>query len=349
LDFVRFLAFFVVFLFHLDDKRYAYGILGVPLFFVISGFLITRLLLIHETGQLGQDLRIFYARRTLRIFPLYYATLLVLLALGELPRPWWYFAYLKNVDFFLTNEWSRRAHLWSLCVEEQFYLLFPLVLWLWPQTRRLTLLVLLLLGTWIFRAGMDLWAAAHPQQEWRSFLLLPYSGEYLVWGCLAGWYDVQRRTEAAPVPAAFLIALGASLHGLMAYDQFGPGGFSHLGLAGLYQTVHGISFALIVFGVWHLPEGILKRLFLFPPFVYLGKISYGLYVFHNFLYGAKPWLMEYLPLMRYVPGAFVSLTATIGLAMVSWHLMEQPLLRLKRYFPYPRDTKPGEAPQTRKE
>ncbi|MGL4555431.1 MAG: acyltransferase family protein, partial [Gemmataceae bacterium] len=145
LDTLRLLAFLAVFAYHLDDRRYAYGWMGVPLFFALSGFLITRLLLLHESGSVGRDLGVFYARRTLRIFPLYYATLAALLALGMLPRPGWYFAYLMNVDLFVTNVWpGRTVHFWSLCVEEQFYLLYPAVLLLWPRRGRLGLLVGLL-------------------------------------------------------------------------------------------------------------------------------------------------------------------------------------------------------------
>jgi peptidoglycan/LPS O-acetylase OafA/YrhL len=343
LDTLRFLAFLMVFLFHLDEKKFAYGILGVPLFFVISGFLITRLLVLHESDSLARDLWIFYVRRTLRIFPLYYVTLIVLLALGMLSRPVWYFLYLKNVDFFLTNEWSRTVHFWSLCVEEQFYLLFPLAFWLWRRSGRLYLLSFLMLGSWTFQWLLDNLAAANPSVEWRAHLLLPYAGEYLLWGCLMGWYDATRRPESAP--SLWLIVLGTLLHLVTAVDEFQGRRLVALGLQGLYPTLHGIGFTLLIYGVWHLPPVGIRSLFTFGPIVYLGRISYGLYVFHNFLYGTRAALMPYVPLIDRVPGAVVAFVATVALAMVSWHLMEEPLLRLKRWVPYPGDTIPPASPE----
>ena len=336
LDSLRFWAFLLVFLFHLDERKFAYGILGVPLFFVISGFLITRLLVLHESANLRRDLGIFYLRRTLRIFPLYYVTLIVLLDLGMLQRPLWYFLYLKNVDFFLTNEWSRTAHLWSLCVEEQFYLTFPPLFWLWPRARRFYLLVLLLLGSWTFQWIMDRMAAAQPEVEWRPQLLLPYAGEYLLWGCLAGWYDATIAPKK--VPALGLIIVGTLVHLLAAVDQFSVHQLIAWNLQGIYSTLHGVGFMLLIYGVWHLPPGGVRQLFTAGPIVYLGKISYGLYVFHNFTYGTKNALVPYLPILERVPGVFLALAATIALAMLSWHLMEEPILRLKRWVPYPDDT-----------
>ena len=121
LDSVRFLAFLGVFVYHFDDRTFAYGSLGVQLFFVLSGFLITRLLLLNESGDLRHDLGVFYARRTLRIFPLYYLVLLVLLLAGRLPHPWYHFLYLHNVWMFLEPHQTPgpTGHFWSLSVEEQ--------------------------------------------------------------------------------------------------------------------------------------------------------------------------------------------------------------------------------------
>src|SRR4051794_21139588 len=90
LDSVRFLAFAGVFLFHANEHKFAYGVMGVPLFFVLSGFLITRILVLNETSSLYENLRTFYLRRTLRIFPLYYAVLVVLFVLGKLSHPLWF-------------------------------------------------------------------------------------------------------------------------------------------------------------------------------------------------------------------------------------------------------------------
>jgi peptidoglycan/LPS O-acetylase OafA/YrhL len=197
-------------------------------------------------------------------------------------------------------------------------------------------LVFLMLGSWLFQWVMDSLAAANPGVEWRAHLLLPYPGEYHLWGCLVGWYDATRSPQR--VPALWLIVLGTLLHLLTAVDEFQGRRLVAMGFQGIYPTLHGVGFALLVFGVWHLPAGGVRVLFSIGPIVYLGKISYGLYVFHNFLYGTRTVLMPYVPLIERVPGAVVAFVATVALAMLSWHLMEEPLLRLKRWAPYPDDT-----------
>ena len=88
IDGLRFVAFLGIFLLHCNSARFPAGELGVPLFFTLSGFLITRILLRNETGSPGRNLGTFYARRILRIFPLYYAVLIALLACGQLEQPW---------------------------------------------------------------------------------------------------------------------------------------------------------------------------------------------------------------------------------------------------------------------
>lgn len=345
IDGLRLFAFLAIFSFHLNEKALAYGVVGVPLFFVLSGFLITRILLKHESGSLGRDLGVFYARRTLRIFPLYYATLLVLLALGALPRAWWYFLYLNNVDRFLNADWylvhwpGTTAHFWSLCVEEQFYLLYPPLLLCWPRARRLGLILLLLAGSLAFRGWME-WA--HPGA--RHALLLPSAGEYLLWGGLAGWIDLKLGERPAPAGAVF--ALGCLVHGLAAVDQFGTGLLGAAGLAPVYQTAHGVGFTLVVFGLWRMRGGPVCRALTLPPIVYLGKISYGLYVFHTFALFTKKALLPYVPALSVVPGGVIALLATIAMASLSWHLFEGPINSLKDRFPYPkaRDEAAGPEP-----
>ena len=327
LDCLRFLAFLGVFIFHFDERAYAYGCLGVQLFFVLSGFLITRLLLQNETRNLRRDLGIFYVRRTLRIFPLYYLVLVVLLLAGRLPHAWWHFSYLHNVLMFLQPHLTPgvTGHFWSLSVEEQFYLLYPLLLLLTPARFRLLLLLALLVGS---SASRMILHRLYP--ETRYWALLPVQGEYLVWGCFAGLFDITQRTR--PIPVGKCLLAGLLLHALAAVDQFGllgrPNAF------GLYQTMHGIGFALIVLSLWRLPEGWLMRLLTLAPLVYLGKISYGLYVFHNFCYGVDVWLVEALPWLGVVPGPILVFAVVVGMAILSWHLFEGPINRLKDFVPY---------------
>jgi len=107
---------------------------GFYAYLVLSGFLITRILIGSDTGNTWSNVREFWLRRTLRIFPIYYLTLGVLLVYGQLPEPLPFFTYVSNTYLFLINQMEGPVcHLWSLAVEEQFYLLFPLVFLFTPK------------------------------------------------------------------------------------------------------------------------------------------------------------------------------------------------------------------------
>src|SRR5262245_31692652 len=146
LDSIRFFAFFAVFLFHAFHFNkwlgpvVFYGGMGVQVFFVLSGFLIGGILLeLREQTDipLRSRLMTFYIRRGLRIFPLYYMTLVLIAllpsigitAIGGRDTFWWYVAYLSNVKMYIDHNLpGGLAHFWSLAVEEHFYLLSPLLM-----------------------------------------------------------------------------------------------------------------------------------------------------------------------------------------------------------------------------
>jgi peptidoglycan/LPS O-acetylase OafA/YrhL len=117
-----------------------YGVVGVKLFFVLSGLLITRILLVsrfEDGATLAAGLKDFYIRRTLRIFPLYYLVLLTR-ALTSAPfrELWpWYVSYLQNLRMVRAGHFLFASHLWTLAIEEQFYLVWPLVLFTLPARK----------------------------------------------------------------------------------------------------------------------------------------------------------------------------------------------------------------------
>jgi peptidoglycan/LPS O-acetylase OafA/YrhL len=226
------------------------------------------------------------------------------------------------------------GHFWSLSVEEQFYLLYPLLLLLTPARFRLLLLLLLLVGSSLARATLH---SLYPES--RYWALLPVQSEYLVWGCLAGLFDVAQPER--PLPLGRLLAAGLVLHALAALDQLGL--FGRPNATGFCQTLHGVGFALVVLSLWRLPDGRLLRLLTLAPLVYLGRISYGLYVFHNFCRGVDAPLVEALPWLGVVPGPVLTLAVVVSLAMLSWHLFEAPVNRLKGWVPY----RPALAPVVR--
>ena len=133
LDGVRALAFLAVFWNHARPDPYNWGAMGVQVFFALSGFLITRILAQSESGQPGADLRRFYIRRTLRIFPLYYTLLVLIGLIRGWNDPFWHLTYTYNIKVYLVHGFDPvLAHFWTLCVEEQFYLIYPLIFWLTP-------------------------------------------------------------------------------------------------------------------------------------------------------------------------------------------------------------------------
>src|SRR6185312_10173828 len=175
LDGIRALAVFVVILYHSGAVQSVPGDLGVSAFFVLSGFLITWLL-IKELDRTGTvSLRDFYKRRTLRIFPAYYAFVILSLIGDALLHHYWSwgiigaaFTYTVNYyNAFLGHPTTSVAHAWSLAVEEQFYLLWPLLLLiLWKKGRAHTrnVLALIVIGVLAWRAV--LYIGFHVQSSW---------------------------------------------------------------------------------------------------------------------------------------------------------------------------------------
>ena len=321
LDGLRFLAFLAVFYFHARPSRNHWGPEGVRVFFGLSGFLITRILIRGESGNLRADLGRFYLRRTLRIFPLYYAVVVGLWLQGSLPGVGWYLTYTYNIRAYLLRSWAGPVgHFWTLCVEEQFYLLYPPVLLLTAPRFRPALLVALLVGSKAFQA----YAHARLAIPWAGFLL-PYCGEFLLWGGLAGLVEIRTKPGKWEGPAALLVGLGliAACRGRPAWLVTDPGPIVTLGaLSGF-----GLGTALVVFGLWRADRPWIVGPLGWKPIAYLGKISYGLYVYHLFMIEWN-W-QRYLPDGYFLRNSTGQLLGTIAVASVSWRFFERPINRRK--------------------
>lgn len=312
--------------FHRADP---WGTIGVKLFFVISGFLITRIILLNECKTF---LKAFYMRRLLRIFPLYYLVLAILLCLGKLPYPEWCFSYLYNIRCVLPDYLSSNTdHFWSLAVEEQFYLIFPALILACARSKR-ALAIISLIGACI---TCRILAQTYLQNSYAE-RLLPICGEFLLWGSLAGYIDVNSRRN---FNGTKLLAFGAAACALVLLlrnvgDEF------HI----VIQTLTGISLALVIFGTWRLQNPLLLKLFTLKPIVYLGKISYGFYIIHFFCFDLQRAIYGVFSPLAVIPPVLFSLLLAVGLASVSWHVFESPINNLKRKFPYaPRGPKTAET------
>tara|TARA_R110002096_G_scaffold285073_9_gene478906 strand:+ start:797 stop:1846 length:1050 start_codon:yes stop_codon:yes gene_type:complete len=345
LDGLRALAVAAVAFSHWLPKNYHSGLPwgpgGVQLFFVLSGFLITGILLrCREHENPWHSARAFYARRFLRIFPLFYAVLLVGFFLNIHPireSILWHISYFSNFYFVAIGGWNGPiSHFWSLAVEEQFYLFWPAVILLIPRH-------------WLKPSLVGLIAIGLVSRF-----------------CLPILFPNASPLEALPNSNFDALGLGA----LLAYTTGGiisrpivpwlfVGGPAYFGFLGLRLLDFEIPFqselehtAMLLFFAWVVSKastgfhGVTGAILQLPPLLYLGKVSYGLYIFHNFASLPVQLLAKTLdmPSIELGPTRVAMMTIfTILAASLSWHMFEYPLNKLKRHFPY---KKPGEtAPQ----
>ncbi|MDX8439874.1 acyltransferase family protein [Mesorhizobium australafricanum] len=328
------------------------GHLGVRLFFVLSGFLITRLLLeARDADQFaaGPALRSFYARRAIRIFPPYFAVLaLVWFTDLEQARSSlaWHALYLSNFWYAHRNEWTPwlLCHLWSLSIEEQFYVAWPLIVLLAPRRRIEAITIGVIAFSLAYRFYWPI--AANPALA--RDLLPPASMDALACGALLA----VRRARGADAPrwVRFGWPAFAAVFLLVVWSDPGPADSAwEWPRWALVQVLPLVPLMAIVAACSNGLGGRLGRLAELPPLLFLGRISYGVYLYHAILLAyvvkAQPWIP--LNVSEEGPGRFlVAGAATLIAASLSWVLFEKPLNSLKRYFPYvarPRARTPGEA------
>lgn len=316
------------------------GWVGVDLFFALSGFLITGILL--RMRGTPDYFKVFYMRRFFRIFPLYYTFLAGLSALFLLTRPDlfraiylpWQLAYLSNFHVAMYGFLSRPVdHLWSLSVEEQFYIVWPAALLALPRRRTVTWILVFLAGLAAARLSVD--ALFHPWWEF-DYALLHLDG--LLTGAALAAYS-QLRAPTATLRRAAWGVLAASVLALSGWF-IRNGGLDRTMFHGIwtlnYTLVAAASTALIAVSIWTRPGAILNRALAMKPLARIGKYSYSMYIFHL----PADWAFRTLKLApSTVPGSLVYFTAVTGLcyamALITWRLVEEPCLKLKeRWYPY---------------
>jgi len=312
------------------------GFVGVDMFFVLSGFLITGILVDARVDS-PRAFGVFYARRALRIFPLYYAALALVFLLrpAGADSPWWYWLYSSNLGATWKNRWLENppdfdlGHFWSLAVEEQFYLAWPFLAAFLSRKnlQRLCIACLVIAPAVHF-------ALHFSGREVGAYLFTPVRLNTLATGAwLAIAFREPRlwettRSFAKPV---FLVSAILALAGLAFPRQISLVPFSpFLWGSALVLSVSGAAIP------W-------QRFLSARPLLLLGKLSYGLYVLH---YLFHPWLIHtvhdrwiagrvggpWLELLIFVVLAF---GFSLAAAEMSWHLLEKPALSLKRFFRYP--------------
>ncbi|MEO8904993.1 MAG: acyltransferase [Polyangiaceae bacterium] len=340
-----------------------YGAWGVDLFFVLSGYLITGILWKSRGNK--HYFRSFYARRTLRIFPLYYGILFILTVLlpASLLRTYvpdaleirhlqgWLWPYLTNV--YVAKEGSFAipyiSHFWTLAVEEHFYLFWPFVVGLMSRAAAMRTCIVL------SAVAVALRVAAHfaHLNIYYADVLTPFRLDSL---CIGSWLAL---AACAPSGLAGLAskakpALALAAAGVLAtsawHSKFGGEGTVAEALRQLFLALF-FGWTLVLVSSADGPAAV-KSFLRLKALREFGKYSYGLYVFHGILayYFAKFQTLRFFSglvgsqTVGWFLQALVGAVASTLVAIASYELFEAPFLRLKRYFPSSRPSSSMPSP-----
>jgi peptidoglycan/LPS O-acetylase OafA/YrhL len=348
LDSLRALAVFIVIVSHWLKKdsfviALQPGQLGVNIFFVLSGFLITGILLksraqaeLTNSGK-ASIVKNFFIRRSLRIFPIYYLTIFLIFLFANPTETTirhsliYYLTYTTNFYFYHLHSWDgMTSHLWSLAVEEQFYLIWPWIILFSPKK-----------------------------------VLLPCIGAFIGIGAASSYFiNVENFGFILPFSCFDSFGLGALLSFILFYHSEYLIKFYRIGglLAGICLVILIASLVLhtptlipsrtaqSIVTLWVITHVIYRRSIGQTRFfvlnnkalIFLGKISYGMYLYH------LPLAWDYFFLSRhvnrYLPAGILQYEAyivfienffiLIGICWLSWILIERPILKFKKYFEY---------------
>ena len=357
LDVLRFFAFFAVFLHHALPRDAIFylnaglspsatqlilttkkaGAFGLDLFFALSAYLITELLLREHARRGKFSVSAFYVRRALRIWPLYFTFLAatVFIIPSIIPSERFGPEYIVSFAFFFGN-WACAAYglpfsvanpLWSISIEEQFYIGWPLLLLLFGINRIKHLAVAMLVVAVATRILLAVYGVGHAGVWCNTFARLDSIA-------LGAMLAVSLGGRAPRITNALrLVLCGVAVAGLLLIAMF-------LGQSGPSSVITYTATALasVVLLIAVLKDD--AKLWSVAPFswlVSLGRISYGLYVFHLFALAfvfrlpVVPWLGIELDLERRL---LLSFLMTVALAAISYRWLELPFLRLKKHFRY---------------
>lgn len=332
------------------------GHLGVDLFFVLSGFLITGILIDSKVSP--NYFRVFYMRRALRIFPLYYGLLVVswltvifispqdkVVLVGQDSMAW-YWLYASNIGMAIKGGWLAGptwvglGHFWSLAVEEQFYLVWPLLVYLVPVKRLKQVCVVLVITSPLFLAGLYyvMWGdAAYASTLGRLGELAAGGWLAIIWREPGAWPKFKKFLVPSAIVSGTILLLERSVEARLAFME--PSLALILGTCLVGLAASGMS-------------GPLRSDFFESRVLrWLGKYSYGIYVYHHAL---KPvwihflwekWITHsigsgWLGTLCYTAAATV---ISLILAWLSWTFLEAPILSLKSRFDYWSTKKPSAA------
>jgi peptidoglycan/LPS O-acetylase OafA/YrhL len=319
------------------------GWVGVQVFFILSGYLITTLLLREEAAYGRVDLRAFWVRRILRIWPLFYLTIAIVFLVmpglsGTLATTGgrevvgkhlpWFLLFLGNWSMAVQGPVASDAQsiLWSVCVEEQFYLVVPLLVALVGRRARAPLVLAMIAGSVAVRGAL---ARAGVNQLWIQYNTFAQFDTLLSGVLLALLLGTDPRGRPAGRSLRWLqwpIYAGA----VWVFSRSDLGHHEAWRRTWDFVAIWLAGAGIVAVAVT-VPGG-LRAALSYPRLVWLGKISYGLYMYHEvafwlrgLLYDAVGWF-PYRELIM----AVVGLAMTVGLASLSYNRFERPFLNWKR-------------------
>ena len=326
------------------------GLKGVELFFILSGFLITGILV--DSKKSNKYFRSFYARRFIRIFPLYYLVLAIsflvlphLLDIDDagkhvINNQFWLWTYTSNISHFLgfSSDWDTSlnfpsfGHFWSLCVEEHFYIFWPLVIYLVKEKFLKTTMWLIVALSSFSVIWIYIYPNYLPILGWTT---IKCSGILSLGGLLAleyknkpNWDQISMLAKKLVLPFFLLFVL----------SHFIPRRYDIFPVVTYFTSI--IAFLLVLIVALN-NNKITNKCFNRKWLYFIGKISYGIYIYHGML---RPYFKTYLynniiveiddSIIATILYTILATSISIFIAWVSWELIEKPILRLKKYFKY---------------
>lgn len=342
IDGLRAMAVLSVMLFHLDKNLLPGGFVGVDVFFVISGYVVSRALAARQPRSFGIYLGEFFSRRFVRILPALVVclTLVSLITVLFIPSSWlssttektglWAFFGASNFALTIFHDayfspqvdYNPFTHTWSLAVEEQFYLILPLVLLVWIKWRTNVgwklLLAQFLLPALAVGSLYIAYVMGIRRPDW-AYYMLPARFWELAAGVML--FQLQSRgglkVGTSPMGATLTLALGTVVMFLgfwFADSEHFPYPWALLPVAGTLLILASLSPATTNTSVFH-------RFYGHGLCVYVGKISYSLYLWHWPVYALFRWTLGLEGIVTMAPAVVI----TFALAMMSYHFVELPV------------------------
>jgi peptidoglycan/LPS O-acetylase OafA/YrhL len=338
IDSLRFFAFLIVYLGHsripVVAPFFQVAWYGVEFFFLISGFLLTRILYKEFKKNTSISIKFYFLRRVLRIWPLYFSFLLIiLLAAFVFQTPFSVERWLGNVffidNFFTAAGWINRnantSHLWTISVEEQYYFVLPfLALFLFKKTTSQIITFFIIAFSLLFLGKL---MAILLNAPYPFIHILPVSADSFLMGALVGLLFNDQSVSLRKNLLLFGTGIILLLAGLFLPNK-NIIGFHLL----LIYPLQATGFALLLISVLTGQQYPLYQLLGNKVLVYLGKISFGLYIFHIPVINRLTHLFNNKTVPGQVLGLVVMLLVTAVIAIISYNFLEKPFLSFKKKF-----------------